>query len=182
MAPRKTGTHLLIVLALGITSCISTKPNQGGDLIIKEQGAFSAGGTVIKSEGVFDALKPWNVPQGGQTRHGDHADVFYQLPANSKKHAMVFLHGYGQSRRSWQTTADGREGFADIFLRKKGMVFILLINQAAAMPGKLQNPYKLRPCPMIRPGLRNFVSVYIPISMRECNSQKIQRPLISFTG
>ncbi|MBL7722963.1 MAG: alpha/beta fold hydrolase [Chitinophagaceae bacterium] len=88
------------------------------NLQIQKQGAFSAGGIVVKSDGVFDALKPWNVQQGGQTRHGDHADVFYQIPANPKRNAMVFLHGYGQTRRSWQTTADSREGFADIFLRK----------------------------------------------------------------
>lgn len=94
-------------------------------LVIQEQGAFSAGGTVIKSEGIFDPLKPWNEPQGGQTRHGDHADVFYQIPAKAKQHAMVFLHGYGQSRRSWQTTADGREGFANIFLRSNYSVYLV---------------------------------------------------------
>lgn len=86
-------------------------------LIIKEQGSFSAGGTVVISEGTFDPLKPWNEAQGGQTRHGDHADVFYQIPIDAKLNSMVFLHGYGQSRRSWQTTADGREGFANIFLK-----------------------------------------------------------------
>lgn len=90
-----------------------TKP-----MVIQEQGAFSAGGTVVKSDGIFDPLKPWNVAQGGQTRHGDHADVFYQIPPKAKRLSMVFLHGYGQSRRSWQTTADGREGFANIFLRE----------------------------------------------------------------
>lgn len=86
-------------------------------LTIVEQGNFSAGGTVVTSEGTFDPLKPWYEAQGGQTRHGDHADVFYQIPSNAKPNSMVFLHGYGQSRRSWQTTADGREGFANIFLR-----------------------------------------------------------------
>lgn len=86
-------------------------------LIIKEQGSFSAGGTVVTSEGTFDPLKPWYEVQGGQTRHGDHADVFYQIPTDTKLNSMVFLHGYGQSRRSWQTTADGREGFANIFLK-----------------------------------------------------------------
>lgn len=87
-------------------------------LQIKEQGSFSAGGTIKKSEGNFDPLKPWYEQQGGQTRHGDHADVFYQIPVNSKHNSMVFLHGYGQSRRSWQTTADGRQGFAEMFLKK----------------------------------------------------------------
>ncbi|MCF0039694.1 alpha/beta hydrolase [Dyadobacter fanqingshengii] len=98
----------------------STKP-----LIIQEQGAFSAGGSVTKSEGTFDALKSWNVAQGGQTRHGDHADVFYQIPPKAKRLSMAFLHGYGQSRRSWQTTADGREGFANIFLRKGYGVYLV---------------------------------------------------------
>jgi len=115
----------LIVAVVSIMSCTTTKTNQTGNLIIKEQGAFSAGGTVVKSEGTFDPLKPWNVQQGGQTRHGDHADVFYQIPINAKHNSMVFLHGYGQSRRSWQTTADGREGFADMFLRTGYGVYLV---------------------------------------------------------
>jgi len=69
-------------------------------LVIQQQGAFSAGGTVIKSEGTFDPLKPWNETQGGQTRHGDYADVFYQIPKGAKHNEVAFLHGYGQSRRS----------------------------------------------------------------------------------
>ncbi len=108
-----------------ISSCSPVKNSQNSNLVIKKQGAFSAGGTVVKSEGIFDALKPWNVQQGGQTRHGDHADVFYQVPANAKRYSMVFLHGYGQTRRSWQTTADGREGFADMFLRKGYGVYLI---------------------------------------------------------
>src|SRR5690606_10541558 len=115
-AVQAIGLCILVLIAVTNASCVSAKENQDGHLIIKEQGAFAAGGNVIKSEGTFDALKPWNVAQGGQTRHGDHADVFYQVPPNAKRHSMVFLHGYGQSRRSWQTTADGREGFANIFL------------------------------------------------------------------
>ncbi|MDR2081346.1 MAG: hypothetical protein LBP54_05615, partial [Campylobacteraceae bacterium] len=94
-------------------------------LIIHEQGSFSAGGTVVFSEGEFDPNMPWYTPQGGQTRHGNHADVFYQIPVNPKKYSMVFLHGYGQSRRSWQTTADGREGFANIFLRQGYGVYLV---------------------------------------------------------
>lgn len=117
--------HLLIIAVITLASCATTRQNPGGNLVIKKQGAFSAGGTVIKSEGAFDALKPWNEPQGGQTRHGDHADVFYQLPVHSKQLSMVFLHGYGQSRRSWQTTADGREGFAELFLRRGYGIYLV---------------------------------------------------------
>lgn len=120
----------IISLILGVffilTECNAQADNKHNQLlVIKEQGAFSAGGTIVISEGIFDPLKPWYEVQGGQTRHGDHADVFYQVPANEKYHSMIFLHGYGQSRRSWQTTADGREGFADIFLKKGYCVYLV---------------------------------------------------------
>ncbi len=45
-------------------------------LIIREQGSFLAGGTVIKGEGTYDHLDQTN-PQG-QTLHGDHVYVSYQ--------------------------------------------------------------------------------------------------------
>ncbi len=108
-----------------IYSCSLSKQFTGENLMIKEQGTFSAGGNIITSKGVFDPLKPWNEIQGGQTRHGDHADVFYQIPVNSNHYPMVFLHGYGQSKRTWQTTADGREGFANLFLRKGYGIYLV---------------------------------------------------------
>jgi pimeloyl-ACP methyl ester carboxylesterase len=112
---------LIATTAVAISSCSV----QNNYLVLKEQGTFSAGGTITKSEGTFDYHKPWYEQQGGQTRHGDHADVFYQIPVRAKHNAMVFLHGYGQSRRSWQTTADGREGFADMFLRRGFGVYLV---------------------------------------------------------
>jgi len=122
----KNKISVMIVGALVLSSSLYAQKNiKQKPLTIAEQGAFSAGGIVTKSEGVFDPLKAWNVPQGGQTRHGDHADVFYQIPVKAKNLAMIFLHGYGQSRRSWQTTADGREGFSDLFLRKGYGVYLV---------------------------------------------------------
>jgi pimeloyl-ACP methyl ester carboxylesterase len=111
---------LVSVLSFIVSGCTST-----GELALKEQGAFSAGGTVISSEGSFDPHIPFFQPQGGQTRHGDHADVFYQIPQNVNPYAMVFLHGAGQSRRTWQTTPDGREGFQNIFLKKGYSVYLV---------------------------------------------------------
>ncbi|WP_025146805.1 alpha/beta hydrolase [Pedobacter jeongneungensis] len=115
----------ILLLTISYTSLQAQNKLNPTPLIIAAQGTFSAGGTVVKSEGVFDPLKPWNVQQGGQTRHGDHADVFYQIPQKAKRNSMVFLHGYGQTRRSWQTTADGREGFSDLFLRKGYGVYLV---------------------------------------------------------
>lgn len=124
----KSKAILGLVCVISFTLSIHVKAQKAKNdkpLIIQEQGTFSAGGTVVKSEGTFDALKAWNVPQGGQTRHGDHADVFYQVPVKARRLSMVFLHGYGQSRRSWQTTADGREGFANMFLRNGYSIYLV---------------------------------------------------------
>lgn len=123
----KTTKYLSLIILILVSNFFVKAQNKVAQkpITIASQGNFSAGGSVIKSEGVFDPLKPWNVPQGGQTRHGDHADVFYQISVKPKKLSMVFLHGYGQSRRSWQTTADGREGFANLFLRNGYSVYLV---------------------------------------------------------
>ena len=73
-------------------------------LVIQEQGSFSAGGTIITAPGTFDAKKP--LESAGQTYHGDHASVFYQIPENPHKYPIVMPHGAGQSSRTWESTPD----------------------------------------------------------------------------
>jgi hypothetical protein len=91
-------------------------------LVIQEQGSFAVGGTVIANPGVFD---PYKQTPAGQTFHGDHAYVFYQVPANPRKYPMVMWHGIGQFSKTWETTPDGREGYQNIFLRKKFPVYLI---------------------------------------------------------
>lgn len=93
-------------------------------LSIAEQGIFSAGGSVIESDGTFD-VSNYYTSREGSTSHVDHANVFYQIPANDAELPMVFLHGYGQSRMAWMTTPDGREGWSDMFLKKGHSVFLI---------------------------------------------------------
>lgn len=93
-------------------------------LMISEQGIFSAGGTVIKSDGTFD-VSDYYMSREGSTSHVDHANVLYQIPAEETGLPMVFLHGYGQSRMGWMTTPDGREGWSDMFLKKGHSIFLV---------------------------------------------------------
>ena len=115
---------LLAILPIMVASsfvCADEKVQQ--PLIIAEQGSFAAGGSVITSDGTFDGKKLFNTQ--GQTLHGDHASVFYQIPQNAHQYPLVFLHGAGQSAKTWSTTPDGREGFQNIFLRKGFGVYLL---------------------------------------------------------
>jgi hypothetical protein len=89
---------------------------------IQEQGSFAIGGTVITNPGTFD---PTNPSPAGQTLHGDHAYVFYQIPVKARKYPLVMWHGIGQFSKTWETTPDGREGYQNIFLRMRFGVYLI---------------------------------------------------------
>jgi pimeloyl-ACP methyl ester carboxylesterase len=91
-------------------------------LTIQNQGSFAVGGKVITNPGSFNPKQP---TPDGQTLHGDHAYVLYQVPANPRKLPLVFLHGTGQFSKTWETTPDGREGFQTIFLRRRFPVYLI---------------------------------------------------------
>ncbi|HEY9561907.1 MAG TPA: alpha/beta fold hydrolase [Anseongella sp.] len=120
---KKLMKNLCAVTLLLATSISLNAQNKRKPLIIAGQGSFAVGGTKITEPGTFDvnnALKPQ-----GQTFHGDHAYVFYQIPVKARKYPLVFLHGAGQSKKTWETTPDGREGFQNIFLRRRFPVYLL---------------------------------------------------------
>ncbi|MBQ6776585.1 MAG: alpha/beta fold hydrolase [Synergistaceae bacterium] len=114
-----------LMLMLSLALCVPALANE--PLIIREQGVFSAGGTVTEPlPGEFNVAENWlDFSRAGNTAHVDHANVFYQIPDGESKTPMVFLHGYGQSRTGWQYTPDRREGWSDIFLRKGHGVFLV---------------------------------------------------------
>jgi pimeloyl-ACP methyl ester carboxylesterase len=118
-----------ILLAVASSSCASGSKNKDS-LIIQDQGSFAVGGTVVTHPGKFDPVKqgsynPAGNDQTGQTLHGDHAYVFYQVPENARKLPLVFTHGHLQSQKTWGTTPDGREGFQNIFLRRRFPVYLV---------------------------------------------------------
>lgn len=124
-------TEATLFLSIGISMVmVSNVLAQKEPMVIQDQGSFAVGGSVKKSPGTFDpvahgSFNPSDQSTEGQTLHGDHATVFYQIPENPKKLPLVFWHGYGQSMRTWQTTPDGREGFQNIFLRHHYPVYLI---------------------------------------------------------
>ncbi len=114
---------LLVAVSIIALSCTTTDVNYKlGPIIIQEQGSFAVGGTVITTPGTFDTVR---MSPEGQTFHGDHAYVFYQIPVNARKFPLVFWHGYGQFSKTWETTPDGREGYQNIFLRRGFGVYVI---------------------------------------------------------
>jgi len=117
----------LLMITIATSACTNTENTQAqtptNPLIIEQQGSFAVGGTKFYEQGKFNLASP--LKPEGQSFHGDHAYVFYQIPAKAHKYPLVFLHGAGQSKKTWETTPDGREGFQNIFLRRGYGVYLL---------------------------------------------------------
>src|SRR5438128_933235 len=78
---------LLLLAAVVFTSAEAQEGNKSRPepLMIEEQGSFAVGGSVVTAPGTFDPIKqgaynPGGTDPAGQTLHGDHAYVFYQVP------------------------------------------------------------------------------------------------------
>ena len=135
---------LLLAVCTFASACTTTRVNgKPGALNIQEQGSFAVGGTVLANPGVFVPLKP---TPDGQTFHGDHAYVFYQIPVNARKYPLIFLHGAGQFSKTWESTPDGREGFQNIFLRQ-GFSVYLLDQPRRGDAGRSTKPMTISPVP-----------------------------------
>jgi len=112
-------TIILSIFVISLVSCTDTSEKP---LVIREQGSFAVGGTVVTHPGSFD---PYHPTPEGQTFHGDHAYVFYQIPERARQLPLVMWHGMEQFSKTWETTPDGREGFQNIFLRRHFPVYVI---------------------------------------------------------
>ncbi|MBS1790246.1 MAG: alpha/beta fold hydrolase [Acidobacteria bacterium] len=122
MRPKPQTLFMIFLLLSVAVSAQTSGKRELPPLQIKEQGSFAVGGTVITNPGKFDPLRP---TPDGQTLHGDHAYVFYQLPVKARRLPLVMWHGIGQFSKTWETTADGREGYQTIFLRRGFGVYLI---------------------------------------------------------
>jgi len=134
---------LLSVAMLGSGCVMASGNSMPAPLIVQEQGSFAVGGTVISTPGTFDPVK--QTPDG-QTLHGDHAYVFYQVPVNPRKLPLVLWHGAGQFSKTWETTPDGREGFQNILLRR-GVAVYVIDQPRRGRAGRSTLPMTIMPTP-----------------------------------
>lgn len=116
-----------IASAIAIAAASHAALAAGEALSLSDFGVFSSGGTVAAPvEGKYNAQKNWqDMPRAGTTAHVDHASVLYAIPAKSNGIPVVMLHGYGQYRTGFITTPDGRQGWAQHFMRNGYPVFLV---------------------------------------------------------
>jgi hypothetical protein len=105
------------------SNAVAPSPPLTGPLTIASQGSFAVGGTVVIRDGSFDPRNPIN--PAGQTLHGDHARITFQVPADARPLPLLLWHGWWVDSSCWDTTPDGREGFRTLFLRRGFPVYLL---------------------------------------------------------
>ncbi len=102
------------IAAFVAISCFASMAAGAADepLMIAKQGNFYVGGKYVESSG--------DTPMVGQTF------VEYQIPQRqSHPYPIVMVHGGGQTGSGWISTPDGREGWAQYFLRRGYAIYIV---------------------------------------------------------
>ncbi|SFV33479.1 hypothetical protein [Hyphomicrobium facile] len=89
-------------------------------------GSLTAGGRKVCAPGAFDPT----VPGAGSRNQGqcfqiDQIYAQYLKPKGSKKLPIVFIHGGAGTGKVWETTPDGREGFAVEFARRGHPTYVV---------------------------------------------------------
>lgn len=112
-----------LISTLLLSTILASSAAYASPIVLEEQGSFAIGGSVVQKDGTFSE-EHFLSPEG-QKAYGDHAYVFYQIPADPKKYPLVFQHGGDQTKRTWETTPDGRDGFQNIFLKKHYSVYLI---------------------------------------------------------
>jgi pimeloyl-ACP methyl ester carboxylesterase len=101
----------LASVALVVSGCAATS-SRGKTLTLAEQGQFFVGGSYTKTK-------------DGQVMTGQ-MFVQYQVPENrTQPYPVVMWHGGGQTGTNFMGTPDGREGWANYFLRQGYVVYIV---------------------------------------------------------
>jgi hypothetical protein len=70
------------------------------------------------------------------------------IPANARKLPLVLWHVAGQFSKSWETKPDGREGYQNIFLRRRFGVGVYVMDQRRhGDAGLITQPTAITPTP-----------------------------------
>ena len=77
---------------------------------------------VLKKQGYFYVGGKYDNPADPAYMHGQ-MYVEYQIPVRARKYPLVLIHGGSHTGVGWQTTPDGRPGWADYFVRRGWKVY-----------------------------------------------------------
>jgi len=120
----KTSWNLIWAVALPILLAGCATGGSGGAwLELAEEGSFFVNGQSMRSEYPGASLRTGPAPAGNITVNQMY--VHYRIPAAKKGVAIVMVHGSQHTGMTYETTPDGREGWATWFVRQGHPVYVV---------------------------------------------------------
>jgi len=95
----------------------------GGPLNLEDEGSFFVNGQSIRSEYPGASLVTGPAPAGNITVNQMY--VHYRVPAGRRGVPLVMVHGSNHTGMTYETTPDGREGWATWFARQGHPVYVV---------------------------------------------------------
>jgi len=117
---KRYARSLGVLLSGALMTCsVALAGSMGGTMVLKDEGIFFVNGSEIAS--AFPRLPP----EPG-TIVVNQMYVHYRIPANTaNRPSIVLVHGGGLTGASYETTPDGREGWATYLVRKGYPVYVV---------------------------------------------------------
>jgi pimeloyl-ACP methyl ester carboxylesterase len=107
-------------VVLSASLSLAVAGSLGGPLELQDEGSFYVGGQVTRSSHPSNAQGA----TAGQIMTGQ-MYVQYRIPKTVSGPPIVMVHGSGHTGMTYETTPDGREGWATYFARKNFPVYVV---------------------------------------------------------
>jgi pimeloyl-ACP methyl ester carboxylesterase len=114
--------HVLLAAAL-ICPSGAMAATLGGPLTLQDEGSFFVNGESYRSEYPGASLNTGPAPAGNITINQMY--VHFRIPAAKKGVPIVMVHGSQHTGMTYETTPDGREGWATWFVRQGHPVYVV---------------------------------------------------------
>lgn len=114
----------LLFASIGVASATGGSPKStlGSPLMLRDEGIFFVNASPVTSN--FPSVPATGAPVPG-TIVINQMYVHYRIPMSPEKLPIVLVHGGGLTGSSYETTPDGREGWATYFVRKGFSVYVV---------------------------------------------------------
>jgi pimeloyl-ACP methyl ester carboxylesterase len=121
-ASRVSMAVLLVLAAPFVLAWPAFAGSLGGPMELADEGSFFVGGQVVRAQ--YPALPATELNGPGQITINQ-MYVHYRIPVRSNGTPVIMVHGSNHTGMTYETTPDGREGWATYFVRKGFPVYVV---------------------------------------------------------
>jgi len=122
LASVSTGLAALILSSPGFAQNKLPGKTLGSPMVLKDEGSFFVNGKMITTD--YPDAPATGAPVPGQVMINQ-MYVHYRIPLVSRKYPVIMVHGGGLTGQTYETTPDGREGWATYFVRRGFPVYVV---------------------------------------------------------